>query len=99
MDPALYNKVKALGRGGVWFVSGYFVAKGWVSFDNAVMAVGAVLTLLAGGLTTQAHTDSSIAQAAAKVKSVETMVISDPKLAKTVAAAAPETRVVVAEGG
>lgn len=99
MDNALLNKVKALGRGGLWFVAGFFVAKGRLSFEDAVTYVGLVLTLVSGGLTAQAHTNASIVQAAAQVPEVKTVVISDQKLAEAAQKAAPETNVVLSKGG
>jgi uncharacterized membrane protein len=91
---SILNKVKALGRGGVLFVAGFVVAKGKIDFEEALTYIGIVLTLLGGGLTTQAHTDKSIVMAAAQVPAVTDMRIEDEHLAEAAKAAAPETTIV-----
>jgi hypothetical protein len=91
---SVLNKVKGLGRGGLWFAAGFLVAKGKLDIEDAITYVGLVLTLAAGGLTTQAHTDKSIVVAAAQTEAVTNMRINDDTIAEAAKAAAPETTIV-----
>lgn len=92
---AILNQVKALGRGGIWFGAGFLVAKGKLDFEDAVTYVGLVLTILGGGATVVAHTNSSIVSAASQVPEMKEMGIADQKLAQVAKDADPETKVKV----
>lgn len=92
---AFKNQASALGRGGIWFIAGVVVGRGWLDGDNAIMIAGGVLTVIGGGLSGLANTNSSIVQSASQVPEVKRMDISDLKLAQAAQSADPETIVKV----
>jgi hypothetical protein len=92
---AIRNQSMALGRGGIWFVAGVTVGRGWLSGETALTIAGAILTLIGGGVSAFANTNSSITQAFAQIPEVKQISVSDPKLAEVAKKADPETKVVV----
>lgn len=92
---ALKNQAMALGRGGVYFLAGVAVGKGWLQGETAFQIAGAVLTVVGGALTVSANTNSSIVQAASQVPEIKRMDIASPDLAKAARTADPTTEVKV----
>lgn len=92
---ALKNQGAGLARGGLWFGAGWVVGKGIVDGDTAVGIVGGLLTLLGGGFSMLANSNSSIVQAASQVPEVKAMAIADAKLAEAAKKADPMTEVKV----
>lgn len=88
---ALKNQTAGLVRGGIWFAAGWVVGKGILDGDTAVGIGGAVLTLLGGGWTALANSNSSIVQAAAQIPEVKAITIADPQLALAAKVADPAT--------
>jgi hypothetical protein len=92
---ALKNQAWGVARGGIWFAAGVTVGRGWLNGETALTIAGAVLTVVAGGATGVANSNSSIVQAASQVPEVKAMAIADAKLAAAAAKADPETKVIL----
>lgn len=90
---ALKNQASGLGRGGIWFIAGAAVGYGLVNGETAIGIAGAVLTLIGGGLSGIANSNSSITSAFSQMPTTKEIVTSDPKLAEVAKVADPDTKV------
>jgi hypothetical protein len=88
---ALKNQGAGLARGGLWFAAGFTVGKGILDGDTAVTIAGAILTMAGGGLTTLAHTNSSIVKAFTQIPEVKSLTIADEKLGEVAKEVAKNT--------
>lgn len=92
---ALKNQALALGRGGVYFLAGVAVGRGWLEGDTAITIAGAVLAAIGGSWTAVANTNTSIVQAASQIPATKAMEFTDPELAAAAKKADPATEVKV----